>query len=74
MSYLIKKVLFILIINTSLLSMLILGIQNSSNKNEVNLLLDKTVQLPVSFIAGVSFISGSIIGSCLTITNIFRKE
>jgi len=74
MSYLIKKVLFIFILNTSLLSMLILGIQNNSNKNKVNLLVDKSVELPIGFIAGVSFISGSIIGSCLTITNIFRKE
>ena len=74
MSYLIKKILFILIINASLLSILILGIQNSSKKSKVNLLVDKTVQLPVGFIAGVSFISGSIIGSCLTITNVFRKE
>ena len=74
MSYLIKKILFILIINASLLSILILGIQNSSKKSRVNLLVDKTVQLPVGFIAGVSFISGSIIGSCLTITNVFRKE
>ena len=74
MSYLTKKILFILIINASLLSILILGIQNSSKKSKVNLLVDKTVQLPVGFIAGVSFISGSIIGSCLTITNVFRKE
>ncbi len=74
MSYFIKKLIFILIINTSLLSMLILGIQNSSSKNKLNLLVDKTVQMPLSFIVGVSFISGSIIGSCLTITNIFRKE
>ena len=74
MSYLIKKIFFVLILNTSLLTMLILGIQNSSNKNKVNFLFDKTVQLPVSFIVGVSFISGSIIGSCLSINNIFRKE
>ena len=64
MPYLIKKILFTLIFNTSLLTMLILGIQNSSNKNKVNFLFDKTVQLPVSFIVGVSFISGSILGSC----------
>ena len=74
MSYLIKKILFSLIINTSLLTMLILGIQNSSNKNKVNFLFDKTVPLPVSFIVGVSFISGSIIGSCLKISNIFQKD
>ena len=74
MSYLIKKILFTLIFNTSLLIMLILGIQNSSNKNKVNFFFDKTVLLPVSFIVGVSFISGSILGNCITMTNFFRKE
>ena len=74
MSYLIKKILFTLIFNTSLLIMLILGIQNSSNKNKVNFFFDKTVLLPVSFIVGVSFISGSILGSCFTITNFFQKR
>ena len=74
MSYLIKKFLFSLIFNTSLLTMLILGIQNSSNKNKVNFFFDRTILLPVSFIVGVSFISGSLIGNYLTITDIFRKE
>ena len=74
MPYLIKKILFTLIFNTSLLTMLILGIQNSSNKNKVNFFFDKTVQLPVSFLIGVSFISGSVLGSCITITDIFKKE
>ena len=74
MSYLIKKILFTLIFNTALLIMLILGIQNSSNKNKVNFLFDKTVLLPVSFIVGVSFISGSILGNCITINDFFRKE
>ena len=74
MPYLIKKILFTLIFNTSLLTMLILGIQNSSNKNKVNFFFDNTVPLPVSFIVGVSFISGSILGSYLTITDLFRKE
>ncbi len=74
MSYLIKKILFTLIFNTSLLTMLILGIQNSSNKNNVNFFFEKTVQLPVSFLVGISFISGSILGNCLTLNDIFRKE
>ena len=74
MPYLIKKILFTLIFNTSLLTMLVLGIQNSSIKNKVNFFFDKTVKLPVSFIVGVSFISGSILGSCLSINNIFIKE
>ena len=74
MSYLIKKILFTLIFNISLLTMLILGIQNSSNKNKVNFFFDKTVLLPVSFIVGVSFISGSLLGSFLTINDIFKEK
>ena len=74
MTYLIKKILFTLIFNTSLLTMLILGIQNSSNKNKVNFLFDKTVLLPVSFIVGVSFISGSLLGNFITIDNFFQKQ
>ena len=74
MPYSIKKILFLMIFNTSLFAMLILGIQNSSNKNKVNFVFDETVLLPVSFIVGISFISGSILGSCLTINNIFNKE
>ena len=54
--------------------MLILGIQNSTNKNKVNFFFDNTVLLPVSFIAGVSFISGSLLGNFLKINDIFRKE
>ena len=74
MTYLIKKILFTLIFNTSLLTMLILGIQNSSNKNKVNFFFDKTVLLPVSFIVGVSFISGSLLCNFITINNFFQKK
>ena len=34
--------------------------------NKVNLLIDETVNLPISFIVGVSFLSGSILGSIFT--------
>ena len=44
-----------------------IGIQNSSNKNRVDFLINKTIKLPISFIIGSSFISGSIIGSLLNI-------
>ena len=74
MTYLIKKILFTLIFNTSLLTMLILGIQNSSTKNKVNFFFDKTVLLPVSFIVGVSFISGSILGNFIKINNVFSEK
>ena len=55
--------------NTSLFIFIIIGIQNSSIKNKVNLLIDETVNLPISFIVGVSFLSGSILGSILTINS-----
>ena len=54
--------------------MLFLGIQNSSNKNKVDFFFDKTVLLPVSFIVGVSFISGSILGSFLNLTHLLKKD
>ncbi len=74
MSYLIKKFIFIFLFNTSLLTMLILGIQNSSNKSKVNFILDETIHLPVSFIVGISFITGSILGSCMKINDVFQKK
>ena len=74
MPYLIKKFLFTLIFNTSLLTVLFLSIQNSSNKNKVNFFFDKTVLLPVSFIVGVSFISGSIVGSFFYLTDDLKNR
>ena len=62
-----KKILFTLTFNSCLFLVLIIGIQNSSNKSKVNLLIEETISLPVSFIIGVSFISGSIIGNFLPI-------
>jgi len=46
---------------------LFIGIQNSSNKSKVDLLIDKTIELPISFIVGSSFILGSISGSFLVL-------
>ena len=68
MNQILKKVIF----NSSLFLMIIIGSQNSTNKKTVNLLIDKTVSLPIGFIIGTSFISGSIIGSALSIY--FDKE
>ena len=45
---------------------LIIGIQNSSNKSKVNLIFSKTVILPISFIIGTSFITGSILGGVIS--------
>ena len=62
-----KKIVFAITFNSSLFLLLIIGIQNSSYKSKINFLINETVKLPVSFIIGTSFISGSIIGSITTI-------
>ena len=58
-----KKLLFTLIFNITLFLILIMAIQNSSNKKKINLIINETVNLPISFIIGISFLSGSITGS-----------
>ena len=73
MIYTIKKLIFTLIFNSSILIMLIIGIQNNSNKNKVNLIVDETVHLPVSFIVGISFIGGSLVGSVIDLNQFFKK-
>ena len=72
MLVLFKKVLFTLTLNSILFLLLVIGIQNSSNRSKVNILIGETISLPVSFIIGISFISGSISGSLLTID--FKKQ
>ena len=51
----------------SLLLLLMIGIQNSSKKTRIDLIINKTVTLPISFIVGTSFVSGSIVGSFLSL-------
>ena len=68
MPFLLKKTIHAILFNLSLFLILIIGIQNSSNKTKINLLIAETVKLPVSFTIGISFITGSIIGSCLSLT------
>ena len=70
MSFLIKKLSLAVIFNSCLFVILFIGIQNSSNKSKVNLLIDETIDLPISFIVGSSFILGSIFGSFI----VFNKK
>ena len=70
-----KKLLFIAIFNSSLFLLLLIGIQNSSKKSKINLLINETIELPISFIVGSSFILGSILGSFLVVdTNKMNKN
>ena len=59
----IKKIFFITTFNSCLFTLLVIGLQNNSNKTKVNLLIEETVKLPIGFIVGTSFITGSIIGN-----------
>ena len=67
MRFLIKKLFLAAIFNSCLFLILLVGIQNSSNKNKVDLLIDETIELPISFIVGSSFILGSILGGFLVL-------
>ena len=67
MSFLIKKLLLSSVFNSCLFILLFIGIQNSSNKSKVDLLINETIELPISFIVGSSFIFGSVLGSLLSL-------
>ncbi len=48
--------------------MLLVGIQNSSKKSKIYMLSFNSINLPISFIIGINFISGSLVGSFFNIT------
>ena len=60
-----RKLLFVIVFNSSLFLVLIIGIQNSNIKSKINLLKRESVELPNGFTMGLSFIAGSIIGNLL---------
>ena len=69
MSLPLKKLINSTIFNICIFMILIIGIQNSENKARANFLINQTIDLPISFIIGSSFIAGSITGSFLSILN-----
>ena len=66
MFFSVRKLFFIITFNSTLFLILVIGIQNSLVKKKVNFVLNETIELPISFIIGSSFISGSIIGNLFT--------
>ena len=67
MSFLFKKLLFNAIFNSCLFALLFIGIQNSSNESKVDFLINETIELPISFIIGSSFVLGSMFGSFINL-------
>ena len=65
MLFRLRQFIFIFSYNLSLFLLLMIGIQNSSIRKNVNLIITETITLPISFIIGVSFISGSLTGNLL---------
>ena len=68
-----KKLFFILLLNSSFFLILIVGIQNSSEESKVYFLNKESINLPISFITVVSFISGSLTGGLLTFYSLKKK-
>ena len=62
-----QKLVFSLILNSTLFLILITGVFNSDKKSKVNFLTQETIYLPISFIIGSSFIAGSVTGSFISI-------
>ena len=73
MSFFIKKLTLAVIFNSCLFLILFIGIQNRSNKSKVDFLIDETIELPISFIVGSSFILGSLLGSLIVLNKNEKK-
>ena len=62
-----KKLIFYninsLLVNIFLLIFLLFAIQNSQEKKVIKIFNRETVELPISFISGISFLTGSLSGS-----------
>jgi len=71
---LLKRVFFTFSLNVSLFFILMIGIQNSNIKSKVNLIVNETISLPISFIMGTSFIFGSLLGSFVPIYFVDEKD
>ena len=73
MFFSVRKLFFIITFNSTLFLILVIGIQNSLVKKKVNFVLNETIELPISFIIGSSFISGSILGSIINLNALLKK-
>ncbi len=69
-----KKFLINFTFNFTIFLMLIIGIQNSTRRTKVDVIFGETVKIPISFVIGVSFISGSLMGTFLTLNSKEKKN
>ena len=71
---LLKRFIYVITFNLTLFFILMLGIQNSNVKNKVNFIFNETIELPNSFILGLSFILGSVSGSIINLSYPYEKK
>tara|TARA_B100001287_G_C22432664_1_gene412152 strand:+ start:235 stop:471 length:237 start_codon:yes stop_codon:yes gene_type:complete len=62
------------LINIFLLFFLLFAIQNSQEKKVTKIFNKETIELPISFILGSSFIAGSLTGGLIFSILIFKKK
>ena len=63
-----------LLVNTLLLFFLLFAIQNSQEKKALKFFNKETIELPISFILGTSFIAGSLSGNFIFSILSFKNE
>ncbi len=74
MQYQIKKLIFNITLNITFFVILMIAIQNSEERERVIFFKYQSITLPISFIIGTSFISGSILGNFLIRSNEIRNN
>ena len=74
MPFLLKQLILSTIFNFFLLIMLMIGIQNNTSKSRVNLYGIETINLPIGFIVGTSFVCGSLFGSLCNVIHSHKKK
>tara|TARA_B100001287_G_scaffold266098_1_gene259677 strand:+ start:536 stop:772 length:237 start_codon:yes stop_codon:yes gene_type:complete len=66
--------IYSLLINIFLLFFIIFAIQNSQEKKVAKIFNKETIELPISFILGTSFVAGSISSSFVFSVLMFKNQ
>tara|TARA_Y100000589_G_C27036791_1_gene581432 strand:- start:155 stop:379 length:225 start_codon:yes stop_codon:yes gene_type:complete len=66
--------IYSLLVNIFLLFFLLFAIQNSNDKKVIKIFNRETIELPISFILGTAFITGSLSGNFIFSILSFKKR
>ena len=62
------------LINIFIIVFLFIGMQNSQENRKVYFLNYETIEMPIAFVVGISFILGSICGNIISSVNVNKKR